>query len=292
MDDMRVEAFLEAVHTGSFSAAARSMGYTPAGVLRLVDALESELGITLLERTRKGVVPTQAGQSILPDLRELAVLSRRVHGLAEEIASPDHGTVRLGSARSVAGHWLAPALARFGDEYPGVTVQLREGATPELARWLTAREIDVCVGGPQAGRDWNYLGESRYVAFVPADHPYASRPHLHLKDFDREPLVQITPGRGTDVTRLMAEQDVHPDVRFSTADIETAKAMVGAGIGICLTIDLAGPAGTERAVMVPMAGLEPFRFGVSHRGETSLSPSAKAFVDALQKYARAEAAGV
>ena len=253
MDETRVEAFLQAVSTGSFSAAARAMGYTPAGVLRLVDALESELGVTLLERTSRGVVPTKAGEALVPDLRELAVLSGRVKGLAAEIASPDRGTVRLGSARSLAAHWLAPAIARFGDRHPGVTVQLREGATPELARWLAAREVDVCVGGPQQGRSWTYLGESRYVALVPREHPFARRPFLHLSDFDREPLVQIRPGRGTDTALLMAEEGVEPDVRFSTADIETAKAMVGAGIGICLTIDLAGPVEAFGAVMVPMA---------------------------------------
>ena len=281
MDETRVEAFLQAVSTGSFSAAARAMGYTPAGVLRLVDALASELGVTLLERTSRGVVPTKAGEALVPDLRELAVLSGRVKGLAAEIASPDRGTVRLGSARSLAAHWLAPAIARFGDRHPGVTVQLREGATPELARWLTAREVDVCVGGPQQGRSWTYLGESRYVALVPREHPFARRPFLHLSDFDREPLVQIRPGRGTDTALLMAEEGVEPDVRFSTADIETAKAMVGAGIGICLTIDLAGPVEAFGAVMVPMAAIDPFRFGVVHRGEGSLSAATTAFVEEL-----------
>ncbi len=281
MDETRVEAFLQAVSTGSFSAAARAMGYTPAGVLRLVDALESELGVTLLERTSRGVVPTKAGEALVPDLRELAVLSGRVKGLAAEIASPDRGTVRLGSARSLAAHWLAPAIARFGDRHPGVTVQLREGATPELARWLTAREVDVCVGGPQQGRSWTYLGESRYVALVPREHPFARRPFLHLSDFDREPLVQIRPGRGPDTALLVAEEGVEPDVRFSTADIETAKAMVGAGIGICLTIDLAGPVEAFGAVMVPMAAIDPFRFGVVHRGEGSLSAATTAFVEEL-----------
>jgi len=281
VDETMVEAFLQAVSTGSFSAAARAMGYTPAGVLRLVDALESELGVTLLERTSRGVVPTKAGEALVPDLRELAVLSGRVKGLAAEIASPDRGTVRLGSARSLAAHWLAPAIARFGDRHPGVTVQLREGATPELARWLTAREVDVCVGGPQQGRSWTYLGESRYVALVPREHPFARRPFLHLSDFDREPLVQIRPGRGTDTALLMAEEGVEPDVRFSTADIETAKAMVGAGIGICLTIDLAGPVEAFGAVMVPMAAIDPFRFGVVHRGEGSLSAATTAFVEEL-----------
>lgn len=281
MDENRVEAFLRSVQTGSLSAAGRAMGYTPAGILRLVDALESELGVQLLERSSHGVSLTRAGETLLPDLREVVVLSRRVKGMADELASPDHGTVRLGSARSVAGRWLAPAIASFGERHPGVTVQLREGATLELSQWLTAREVDVCVSGRLEGRTWSYLGESPYVALVPADHPFARRSAITLRDFDREPFVQIRPGRGTDTAHLMAAEGVEPDVRFSTADIETAKAMVGAGIGICLTIELAGPMGDSGAVMVPVEGVEPFRFGVVHRGEGSLSAATLAFVQEL-----------
>lgn len=282
MDDVRIEALIHAADGGSFSAAARAMGYTPAGVLRLVGALEEELGLSLLERSSQGVHLTRAGEELLPDLREIIVLMDRTKTRARTIASPHQGTVSLGCARSVAGSWLAPAIARFGDAHPAVAVQLREGATPELVHWLDLREVDLCVGGYQPKRFWEPLGQSAYVALVPADHPYARRASLTLEDFDREPMVQINPRRGTNTDALLAEKGVHPDVRFYTSDLMTAKAMVGAGLGICLTIDLVGTLAGTGAVAVPIRDVEPFVFGIAHRGWETLSAPAAALVRELE----------
>lgn len=290
MDDVRIQALIHAVDGGSFSAAARAMGYTPAGILRLVGALEDELGVSLLERSSQGVHLTRAGEELLPDLREISVLMDRTRRRAHTIASPYEGTVSLGCARSVAGSWLAPVVAQFVDAYPDVVVQLREGATPELMGWLTQREVDLCVGGCQPKRFWEPLGQSAYAALVPADHPYARRASLTLEDFDREPMVQINPRRGTNTDVLLAEKDVHPDVRFYTSDLTTAKAMVGAGLGICLTIDLVGSVAGTGAVVVPICGVEPFVFGIAHRGCETLSAPAAALVRELEAHRAPELA--
>ncbi len=65
------------------------------------------------------------------------------------------------------------------------------------------------------------------MALVPADHPYARRASLAIEEFDREPMVQINPRRGTNTDALLAEKDVHPDVRFYTSDFTTAKPWWG-----------------------------------------------------------------
>lgn len=100
----------EAMEVTVVEAAARAMGYTPAGILRLVGALEDELGVSLLERSSQGVHLTRAGEELLPDLREISVLMDRTRRRAHTIASPYEGTVSLGCARSVAGSWLAPVV--------------------------------------------------------------------------------------------------------------------------------------------------------------------------------------
>lgn len=288
MDEMRVRALVGALGRGSFSAAARAMEYSPAGISRLVDALEDELGVSLVERTSHGVAPTSLGAELLPQLEEFVSLAERIRDRCQEAADPTRGTVTMGCARSVAAHWIAPVLARFDASHPAVVVRMREGTTPELAAWLDDRTVDFCVGALQEGRPWIPLGESPYVALVPADHPFARRSGLTLADLDREPAVQISPGRGTDTARLLAREGIEQDVRFTTGDFETAKAMVGAGIGCCLTIDLVGPVEGTGAVVVPMEGIRPFRFGITHRDLQGLSGAARALVEELERHGRAE----
>ncbi len=128
------------------------------------------------------------------------------------------------------------------------------------------------------------------MALVPADHPYARRASLAIEEFDREPMVQINPRRGTNTDALLAEKDVHPDVRFYTSDFTTAKAMVGAGLGICLTIDLVGSVAGTGAAVVPICGVDPFVCGIAHRGWETLSAPAIALVRELEAHRAPELA--
>ena len=69
MESARCKAFVASVETGSFRAAAESLGYTPSAVSQLVAALEKDLGLRLLVRTKKGVILTPEGKKLLPIAR-------------------------------------------------------------------------------------------------------------------------------------------------------------------------------------------------------------------------------
>ena len=69
MESARCKAFIESVERGSFRAAADALGYTPSAVSQLVAALEKELGLTLLIRSKKGVTMTSEGARLAPIVR-------------------------------------------------------------------------------------------------------------------------------------------------------------------------------------------------------------------------------
>ena len=71
MDTQKYQALLQAIEAGSFSAAAAELGYTPSGISHMVEAVENQLGLTLLRRSHAGVTLTENGQRLLPALREL-----------------------------------------------------------------------------------------------------------------------------------------------------------------------------------------------------------------------------
>ena len=69
MESARCKAFIESVERGSFRAAAEALGYTPSAVSQLVAALEKDLGLTLLVRSKKGVRVTSEGAKLAPIVR-------------------------------------------------------------------------------------------------------------------------------------------------------------------------------------------------------------------------------
>src|SRR4051794_36011170 len=100
----------EVAQSGSFSAAARALGYTQSAVSRQVAALEAAAGRRLFDRSRTGVALTPAGARLLPRavriLDELDAAQREAAG--EE---PAAGPVRLGAFASAAAGLVPPPLA-------------------------------------------------------------------------------------------------------------------------------------------------------------------------------------
>ena len=89
MDVARYRAFITAVETGSLTAAAERMHYSPSGVSQLITALERELGVPLLRRNSRSVVLTPAGEVLLDRaealLREADALAEAVRSAAEAV---------------------------------------------------------------------------------------------------------------------------------------------------------------------------------------------------------------
>ncbi|MDF2697511.1 MAG: Transcriptional regulator, LysR family protein, partial [Labilithrix sp.] len=119
-----VEAFCRTYETGSFSAAARSLGVTPQATSRSVARLEIALGVTLFRRTTRSLAPTAAGRRYYERcVRALALLAEGERELDEGDRSPK-GRVRISAPTTYGHHRLLPALAVFAERYPDVRVDI------------------------------------------------------------------------------------------------------------------------------------------------------------------------
>ena len=168
----------EIAQAGSFSAAARSLGYTQSAVSRQVAALEAVAGRRLFERGRHGVALTAAGARLLPRaVRVIDELDTAFREVAGEFAS---GPVRLGAFATAAAGLVPRALASLP---PELTVTLREGTTLALTRALRAGTLDLAILArtppfrpPDAetpALQLTTLSERELVIAVSADHPFA-----------------------------------------------------------------------------------------------------------------------
>ena len=85
MDVVKCEAFLAAVDSGSFTAAAESLGYTQAGITRMINSLEAETGFPLFIRSKKGVALTGNGEMMLPVFRDIVRANKNMEQLSSDI---------------------------------------------------------------------------------------------------------------------------------------------------------------------------------------------------------------
>lgn len=119
-----MEIFVTVVQCGSFSAAGRQIGLSPASVSRSVNALEDKLGAQLLNRTSRslslsdvGLLFYQRAEEVLEDVRVMSLEVSREHQSLS-------GVLRVHSRMLVGELYIAPALREFMERYPKIQVHL------------------------------------------------------------------------------------------------------------------------------------------------------------------------
>ena len=204
MDTARYKAFLAAVETGSFAAAAKQLDYTVSGVSQLVAALEKEVGFPLLLRSRHGVTLSPNGERLLVPIRQLLREEERVEELASDIRGLLTGSLNIAAYSSVATHWLPKVIGRFQRDYPQIKIHLREGIRQEVMAWLDDGTADIGFLSYQEPMpyDWIPLSDDEMVAAVPPDHELAPNGPYPLSRCQEETVIMPALGKDDDVLHL------------------------------------------------------------------------------------------
>ncbi|MGF7149157.1 DNA-binding transcriptional LysR family regulator [Sphingomonas zeicaulis] len=137
-DDVRV--FQSAVRAGDYSTAARKLDMDRTTVGRRFARLERATGRSLWEQTTTGYRPTEAGRAVL---RAAAAMERAMARLDRDLAPEGErltGPVRIAGTAGIAG-WLLPAMTRFLDRHPAVSIEL-VGARDAIAA-VNQRHADI-----------------------------------------------------------------------------------------------------------------------------------------------------
>jgi DNA-binding transcriptional LysR family regulator len=189
-------AFVAVVDAGSFTAAARRLGYTQSGISQQIAALERIVGRPLLVRQaggRRSIEPTPAGESLLVHSR--IVLGQLDRAYAEVVAHEAEvaATVGVASFPSAAVH-LVPAIEQALRAEPSLRLDLYEtlGDDDSLAALETRRVelafVSLPAPGPFAVEE---LGEDPYVAVVSAESPFAELRELGVEQLAGHSLLGL-----------------------------------------------------------------------------------------------------
>jgi DNA-binding transcriptional LysR family regulator len=267
-DLRRLRAFHAVAERRSFSEAALALGYAQSVVSHHVAALEQEFGLTLIDRARRPVGLTEAGER----LREHAAVVLGQVATAEEelraLAGLLTGTVRLGAFLTACTSFVPPALARFEAAHPGVAVELDQLEPAPALRRLRAGELDMAVvwevPGERAlsddeGFERRFLGEDPYRIALPRTHRLARRRAVRLADLAGErfiaPPIEVASGYRAMLDRLCGEAGFTPEVRYHVRDVTIGRAIVAAGLSVALIPELAVEEPRPDVAVRPVPGL-------------------------------------
>jgi DNA-binding transcriptional LysR family regulator len=240
----------EVAAQGSFTAAARSLGYTQSAISRQVAGLETAAGTPLFDRTARGVRLTDAGQALLQRagtvLDEVDAAQQELAGMAE----PATGRLRVGAFPTAVAALVPRAMAGFRRQQPGVRVSLREGGTPTQLKRLYSGSVDVAVIGFLPGgrvtRDrrisLEHLIDDPLLLAVGQEHPLARRRTVDLDALAGETWIAATADASDTMIGAWQWADWRPRVDFIAKEWTAKLGLVAAGLGVTLVPGLAAAA--------------------------------------------------
>ncbi|MGI5227686.1 LysR family transcriptional regulator [Actinoallomurus sp. CA-142502] len=239
--------------SGSFTAAARLLGYSQPAISRQVAAMEAAAGHPLFVREPRGVRVSAAGAVVVEHagrvLASVDALQQDLVSLGDRLA----GRVKVGAFPAATAVLVPRALARLRVEHPGLDVRLSEGSTPTLLRQLRAGRVGVAVIGVGAGLPDYELDDFRHeVVFsghlcvaVPSGHRLARADVVPVRDLAGEAWIAGEDSTGDPQFRAWPTL-TDPVIAHAVKGWPARLGLVAAGLGVCLVPEVAAlsiPAG-------------------------------------------------
>jgi len=232
---------LAVAEAGSFARAATKLAVNASTLTRRVAALEDELGVTLLERSRSGVRVTSGGTVVLIEVRRILAALEAVAKAAQSNGSGKMGGFRLGVRVPPSGEPLGTLLAKWRRDHPHVDLTLFEMSDHDLYTAIKSRRLDVAlIAGYGLWPDvaCESLYTERLFAALPAGHRLAKRESVEWDSLRTETIL-VQDWDGSHATREYYASLLGIGIPFSShaASKLSVLGLVGAGFGVTLATE-------------------------------------------------------
>lgn len=241
MEMRQLHYFVAVAEELHFKKAAERLQMTQPPLSQQIQSLEKELGVTLLNRTKRSVKLTEAGEAFLHAVKQmLAHLDKAV----EEVRLLDcgkMGRIRIGFVGSATYDVLPQMLRSFREHNPNVDVELAELPSPDQVRALLNGAIDVGVLRPPVPNDaiaTETIQQVPCVLAIAQKHPLAGRCSIELADLAGEPFVTlkriIWPNLYDDIISMCRHAGFSPLINQEASEFQTLLGLVAAELGVAV----------------------------------------------------------
>jgi DNA-binding transcriptional LysR family regulator len=199
--------FCAIAQSGSITKGASECHLALSAASRRISELEETVGLTLLERTAKGVTLTQAGHAVMQHALRLFQGFEQFSNELGEYAKGAKGHVRLWANMSALTEFLPNSLASFLKIHPDIQVDVEEQISGDIVKALLDGIADIGVfaeGTPTAGLETSIIGQDELVVVCNKSHPIKSRKSISFEECLAYDFVGLN--RGSSLLELTSRQ--------------------------------------------------------------------------------------
>ena len=254
--------FVAIAEEGSLTRAAARLHIAQQSLSQQVRTLEAQLGVTLFERSSRGVTLTDVGAVLLREARPVLARAERAAEAVRRAAHGEQGELRVGFLSTVANYFMPPVVRAFRERHPGVTLHTEDLPIAALVAGVRDGTLDAGLSRPPLIDDLatEIVLREPVAAVLPEGHRLAGHAELTLADLADEPWV-LTPRSSWPPWHRQFDEDFaragyRPRVVQRGTTPQGLLALVAAGVGVTRLTLSSRSLRDGGVVFVPLAGEE------------------------------------
>lgn len=255
------------VDRGHFGRAAEACLVSQSTLSASIQELEDLLGARLLERGRRGVMPTPLGREVTERARALLKGAEDLVDVAHAASDPMTGPLHLGVIPTIGPFLIPRIMPGLRTAFPGLKLYLREDQTARLLGRLETGELDAAILAlpyPMNDMESEDFAEDPFWLVCPQNHRLSAAPTAAPADVAMEDLLLLEDGHclREHVLSACALNGPPRNATFQGTSLHTLVQMAANGLGVTLLPQMAIDAGMLRGldlVARPLGGEQPYR---------------------------------
>ena len=263
MDLRQLRYFQATAEELHFQRAARRVNLTQPALSQQIKQLETELGVTLLDRDRRRVALTDAGRAFLARVTAILTACEDAVREAKEIGGREPQILRLGFVGYLNLSFVARSIAVLQAARPDAQIEQIEMPTPEVYAALKERRIDLgfaVLPATHPSLVARKVAEECWTVVVAASHDFAGRGSVPVAELEGRPLIvfdrSLNPPLYDAWIDRFADAGFTPTIALHTKQVQLGLTMAQEGVGLFLVASYIVPSLPADLVKVPLSGFD------------------------------------
>lgn len=284
MDVKDIRSFMECYETRSINKAAKSLYISPQGLGKLLDRLEHELRIQLFDRTKQGLVPTEAGVFLYDKSQKLIRATQELEQGLELIRNKKKA-FHVGYSCGLIRMLPMKKIEQFQESILGTDIIWEEASNQDVKDKLVKGQLDVAlVIGRIAATDYVEIEVSskNMCAVVPVGHRLYDKESIESVDLKDEQLISLNEKYQsyTNLINTCERAGFYPNIRAKTMEAAMIYEFVREGLGIGIDVDIHSKSSMYKDIkLIPITDGIPWAVYVAYSMEGQQSLLLKHFLE-------------
>lgn len=229
---------------GTITRAAQELFISQPSLSESLNKVEQEFGTPLFFRTQEGLLPTAFGLRYLETAKKILDRYKQLENDLDEYRQMRRGKLTFGIPLNLGTYLLPKILPAFQELYPNISVQFKENNSTELDKLMLSGKLDFSIMHYEIPTDaihYEFLAEDDFYLVMPLalsrkyEFPdYRPLSIYDLKALEKEPFLMVASRQKLRqvADSILSQLSIKPNIRYTTKNMETAKRLAAAGMGI------------------------------------------------------------